>query len=265
MRTNVIRTALRENRSLVGSVITIPDPFVAEVMSLAPFDFLVIDMQHAPLSIESVQTLLIAIRSSSLGTLVRVPSDDPVMIGQVLDLGADGVIVPMINSGAQLEAAIRAGRYAPHGIRSWGPRRAARLHGGPTAYEDFANHNVLIIPQIETIEAVDALDEILSVPGCEAVMIGPADLAKSMDLSMSSQDAIIDTTVQRVLDGCTAHSVAFGHFTGTVSKARHWSSLGARLTTVGGDTAFMAEGMAKAVAELSESANGREPLLTRST
>lgn len=264
MRANAIRQALLEDRSVVGSVITIPDPFVAEVMSRAPFDFLIIDMQHAPLSLESVQTLLIAISASSPATLVRIPSHDPAVIGQVLDLGPDGIIVPMINSRSQLEATMLAAQYPPHGNRSWGPRRAARLHGGADAYAAHASDHALIIPQIETIEAVERLDEILAVPGWEAVMIGPADLARSMDLPLNSDDDVFDETVQRVLDACRAHSKAFGYFTGTVSKARHWASLGARLTTVGGDIAFMTEGMASAVSQLRAPARDRGPLLTRS-
>lgn len=264
MTTNPIRNKLVEGRSLVGSVVTIPDPFVAEVMSRAPFDFLVIDMQHAPLSLEAVQGLLIAISASSSGTLVRVPSDNPTIIGQVLDLGPDGVIVPLINSADQLEAAMRAARYPPDGIRSWGPRRAARLHGDSEAYATGANGHLLVIPQIETMEAVENLDGILAVRGCEAIMIGPADLARSMHLPLNTEDDLFHDTVRGVLDACRAKGTAFGHFTGTVGRARQWISLGAGLTTVGGDLAFLTDGMAGAVSQLQEAADGRSPLLARS-
>jgi len=259
---NSLIHALREGRSMVGSVLTVPDPFVAELMARAGFDYLIIDMQHAPLSLDTVQQMLIVVSTSQTPTLVRVPSNDFTWIGQVLDLGPDGIIVPLVNSAEELRSAMRAAKYPPDGQRSWGPRRAGRLDDGVEAYASNANADVLVIPQIETMEAAENLPHMLTEPGCEAVMIGPADLAWSMGQTFNRTDDDFDRRVHGVLETCRSRGVAFGHFTGSVEKSRYWTSVGAQLTTVGADFVFLMDGVNAALAALREVVAGRPPVLT---
>ena len=261
MKGNRLRDALRSGRLLTGSGMTIPDPFVAESMARAGFDFLIVDAQHAPLSIEAIQSMLIAIATGESAAIVRVPSNDPTWIGRVLDLGPHAIIVPLVNSAEEFRAAMSAAKYPPDGLRSWGPRRAARLGGGVEVYAETANQGVFIIPQIESVKAADNLEEILAVPGCEAIMIGPADLAWSMGLPLDQLDLRLERQVRALLEACRKRGVMFGHFTGTVERARHWRSLGAQLTTVGSDVVFLSDGMARSISALREPVEGPEPLL----
>ncbi|EQD32862.1 2-dehydro-3-deoxyglucarate aldolase, partial [mine drainage metagenome] len=164
---------------MVGCAHMIRDEAVTEALRGVAADFLLVDMQHAAFGLESLQRTLIALHPSELAVLVRIPSNDHVTIGQMFDLGVTGVIVPMVNTREDALAAVAAAKYPPDGIRSWGPRRVATFHGDAASYALSANDSTLIIAQVETQEAVDNLDDIISVPGLSGIMVGPADLAIS--------------------------------------------------------------------------------------
>lgn len=220
----------------------IRDEAVTETLRKVEVDFLLVDMQHMAIGIESLQRMLVAIQPTDLGVLVRVPSNDPVAIGQVLDVGATGIIVPMVNTQTDATNATRYALYPPQGTRSWGPRRVGSFHGDPIRYATEANLNTVIIAQIETQEAVDNLDFILSVDGLTGIMIGPADLAISMGYMLDRDNQAVHATIEKVLQRCHDRDVPGGIFTNDVERALHWIARGAMIVNCSSDATFVSEG-----------------------
>ncbi len=250
MRTNRILEAVGRGEPVIGCVVTMSDEFVAELIGSAGFDFVIIDTQHAPIGVETLQRLMIALRPAPSTILVRITWNDASAINQVLDLGADGIIVPLVNTADDARRAVAAAKYPPDGDRSWGPRRAARVHGGADRYGQAANETIMVLPQIETREAVANVDEILDVPGVSGIMIGPADLANSLGYGEDRSNQNVEVVIQTVLDRCLAHQVPFGHFTNTIEVAQHWIKRGASITTCGVDVGFVSEGIARRLEDI---------------
>ena len=252
--TNPIKVALSENRPVVGCVASISDPYVAEIMGQTGLDFVLIDTQHSPITVEGLQQMMVCISPMKSPTpiIVRVAWNDIRLINQALDLGADGIILPWINTEEEAKQAVAAAKFPPVGKRSWGPRRAIGFYNDADEYASRANDNVLVWPQIEHIDAVNNLDRILSVEGVDGIMIGPADLAYSMGYGEDKNNPAVDETIKRVLDGCKRNDVPFGMFTGTLEIARKWLSQGGLIATVGSDTGFIAEGASRTRQQVSE-------------
>lgn len=250
MRANRILESVGRGVPVIGCVLTMSDEFVAELIGAAGFDFVIIDTQHAPIGVETLQRLMIALRPSPSTVLVRISWNDAAAINQVLDLGADGIIVPLVNTADDARRAVAAAKYPPDGERSWGPRRAARVHGGADRYGQVANETIMILPQIETREAVSNLDEILDVAGVSGIMIGPADLANSLGYAEDRSHQDVDSVIREVLDRCLARGVPFGHFTNSVELAERWIKRGAVIATCGVDVLFVSEGIARRLADI---------------
>jgi 2-keto-3-deoxy-L-rhamnonate aldolase RhmA len=180
-RTDVIREKARRGETTLGTWLTIGHPEVAEAISLLPLDWVVVDMEHAPLDFQSAETLLIALRGSHVVPLVRVPAIDPVYVKRVLDMGFEGVVFPLVRSTEEAKLAVASTRYPPRGIRGVGPRRAI-MYGlyDPYKYYVEASEKVLVLVQIETREALESLDEILDVEGVDGVFVGPNDLSAAL-------------------------------------------------------------------------------------
>ncbi|TQM01643.1 HpcH/HpaI aldolase family protein [Pseudonocardia kunmingensis] len=236
-------TSVQQGRPVVGISHVIQDESVTETLRDVALDFLFIDFQHIAITIETLQRTLIALQPTELSVLVRPPSNDTVAIGQILDAGADGVIVPMVNTADDAIRAVAAVRYPPEGNRSWGPRRAQRIHGGPEQYARHANDNVVVIIQVETEEAVKNLDDILAVPGLSGVMVGPADLAISMGHLHDRTNPRVRDTMQSVMDRCRQRGVPFGYFAASAEDGAYWIERGGLIVTCSSDTAFVAQGV----------------------
>jgi 2-dehydro-3-deoxyglucarate aldolase len=177
---NRVKELLKKGEVTFGSWVTIGNPDVAEVMANAGFDWLIFDTEHAPLSLETVQTLLEAINGTNVTPLIRVAWNDMVLIKRALDIGAKGLLIPWINTKEDAERAVKACRYPTAGVRGVAPRRASRYGLDLNEYLATADKNLLIILQIETAQAVRNVEEILSVDGVDAFFIGPADLSASL-------------------------------------------------------------------------------------
>jgi len=245
-------SSIQRGRPVVGVSHVIQDESVTETLRDVDLDFLLIDMQHIAVTIETLQRTLVALQPSELSVLVRPLHNDPSLIGQILDVGADGVILPMVNTADDARRAVSAVRYPPFGIRSWGPRRAARLHGGPDAYARDADDSIVVITQIETEEAIENLADILSVPGLTGVMIGPADLAISMGHLHDRANTLVRDAIQGVLDRCLDRGVPFGFFAGSVDEGIYWMQRGASMLSCSSDTTFIAQGMAAMSAQVNQ-------------
>jgi len=237
---------LKEGRPVVGCGLSIVDPFVAEAVGRFDFDFVLIDTQHHPMSNDVLQELLIALYPTESTIIVRAAWNDPVRINHLLDIGAEGIILPWINTAGDAKAAVSAIKYPPQGRRSWGPRRAGTLYGGdPEQYAAHANDNTLFLPQIETVEAVENLDAILSVEGVAGIMIGPNDLAFSMGFVQNRWNPTVEAMVQRVLEGCRARGNPFGMFTPNMESAKLWIRRGGMIATGPRDMGLITEGLAR--------------------
>ena len=245
MRSNAMLATLRRGGVVVASFITIPDLFVAEVMGAAGADALVVDTEHSAISVHQLHGLLTALYPSPSTIIVRVATNDPVLIGQALDLGAEGVLVPGIRSVADAEAAVRAARYAPDGGRGFGPRRASRLHGDRADYLRRANDETVVVAMIESSDGVGAIRDIVRVPGLAAVFVGTADLAVSLGHLHDMGSTEVDAAAQRVADAAKSAGLPFGAFAGSEKAAALWMSRGAQIVTVGSDLQYIDAGIAQ--------------------
>jgi 4-hydroxy-2-oxoheptanedioate aldolase len=210
MRPNRVRQLWRENKTAIGGWLSIPSSFSAEVMAHQGFDWLCVDMQHGIIDYPDAVPMLQAISTTETVPIVRVPWNDPWLIMKALDAGAYGVIVPLINTAADAEAAVAACRYPPAGIRSSGPTRA--IYYGGRDYQEHANDEVLCFCMIETKQGIENLEEICSVPDLDLVYIGPADLSLALDLPPRAdvEVPIHLQTVQRIRETAHRHGIHAG-------------------------------------------------------
>lgn len=208
MRINPLRDALSNSTPALGCWLSVPSSVTSEVAGKVGYDYCCIDMQHGLIGYSDVVPMLQGLSMSDTTATVRVPWNEPGIIGKVLDAGAMAVIVPMVNTAEECEAAMRRGMYAPRGSRSSGPIRAQPLEG--PEYAEVANDHVLIIPMIETVEAVENIDAILSVDGVRAIYVGPMDLGVSMGLGRGTTDPSFFETLDHIAERCAAHGVVAG-------------------------------------------------------
>ena len=255
MRENKALAAWRQNRQTVGGWLSLANTHTAEIMGGLGFDWLCIDLQHGLLDYQDLTRMLPAISIGDSTPLVRVPWNEPYEIMKVLDVGAYGVIVPMINNREEAERAVAACRYPPEGNRSFGPIRAA-VYGG-RGYAAEANGQIACIAMIETAEGIEKLDEIVSTPGLDGVYIGPSDLALALGLAPTgdNENPVHAETVLRIRDACQANGVAAGIHTASVAFTRRYFELGFNLVTLGSDLRFM---IRAATADLADIRGGLE-------
>lgn len=183
MRTNWVRQKLLAQEPALGCFLGLGSPNVAELLAHAGFDWLVIETEHNGLDAAEVQQMLMALNGTATIPLVRIPSANPVFIQRALDLGALGIVVPLVKSAEEAAAIVRATRYPPHGTRSFGALRASQYTLDNEDYFQRANDNILVILILETREAVENLEAIAAVPGVDALYFGPFDLCLSLRLN----------------------------------------------------------------------------------
>jgi 4-hydroxy-2-oxoheptanedioate aldolase len=230
-----------------GAWLSIASSFSAEVMAHQGFDWITVDMQHGAIDYTTALTMLQAIGTTDTMPFVRVPWNEPGIIGKVLDAGAMGVIIPMVNSVQEAEDAVAACRYAPEGRRSFGPTRATFYAGRD--YFSGANREVACIPMIETQQALDNLDDILSVTGIDAVYVGPADMSISLGLppGMDNGGAFEDARL-RIAEACKQHGVTAGIHANASLAAKHRAA-GYRMITISSDVGSLAAGASRDLRE----------------
>ena len=247
MKENIIKKIWADGGVVVNGWLTISSSFSAEVMAHQGFDSLVVDLQHGAVDYQSALTMIQAICTTQVVPLARVPWNDPAVLMKILDAGVFGVICPLVNDGEQAEALVRACKYPPRGYRSCGPIRAKYSCGAD--YLDHADNNTLVIPQIETAQAIDNLDRILEVPGIDAVYVGPSDLAMSLGRHARSgqDDHVVLAAKKKVAETCKRHGKFAGIHTPSAKAAFDAVEEGYRFVTIASDDRFLA---AKASAEV---------------
>jgi 4-hydroxy-2-oxoheptanedioate aldolase len=234
----------------VGGWCTIGDPYAAEIISRAGYEWVCIDAQHGMVDDASTVGMLQAIAAAGVPSLVRVRWNRPEIIGRALDAGAQGVIVPMVNDPESAEAAVRACRYAPDGQRSFGPARAALR--APDFSVAGANHAVICMVMAETVQAVEAIKDIVAVPGVDGVFVGPSDLALTEGLTPDLRCAQPEHVqrIERVATVCQAAGITAGIYAGAADTAKLWRGHGYRMLATYADAILLQLGAQALLAEL---------------
>jgi len=194
----------------LGSWLQMPDPFSAEIMVKAGFDWLAIDLEHGFISLDAAFRLIQTIDNAGALPIVRLHENDPSTIRRVMDAGAGGVIVPMINTAEEAHKAVDAVKYSPEGKRSFGLGRAHKFGLNFDTYIQEINQMSIVVIQIEHKDAIANLDNILAVPGIDAIIIGPYDLSGSMGIPGKFEDPAFITAVTQIINKVKQSPVALG-------------------------------------------------------
>jgi 4-hydroxy-2-oxoheptanedioate aldolase len=254
MQTNWVREKLRAGQPTIGCFLGLGSPNVAELMAHAGFDWLVIETEHNGLDSAEIQHMLMAINATATIPIVRVPSANPVYIQRALDLGALGILVPLVRTAAEAEAIVRATRFPPLGTRSWGPLRASHYTLDNRDYRDRANDNILVSLILETSEALENLEDIVSVAGVDAICLGPADLSFALGVDfLTGPHPVVEAAIERMLSVCRAHGVACGLGDSSPEALRSWRDRGCTFLTYGPDYALLVKAVTEGLRTLRNS------------
>ena len=255
MAMNKVKQLWAEDKPAINGWLAVPSGFAAEMMASAGWDSVTVDMQHGVQDYLSMVACFQGMQNRPVTPMVRVPWNEPGIIGKALDGGAYGVICPMVNTRAEAEALVRYAKYPPHGARSNGPIRAG-LYGTSTTYQQTANDEVLVIAMTETAEAIDNIDAIASTPGLSGVYIGPSDLGFSMGLVpiLDREEPEILAAYEKVIAATRRHGIKAGVHCGSAAYAARMAKMGFRLMTVGSDATFIAQGAQATVSAFREQA-----------
>lgn len=242
MRTNWVREKMLAGQPTIGSFLGLGSPNVAELLAHAGFDWLVIETEHNGLDSAEIEHMLMAMSSTETIPLVRVPSANPVFIQRALDMGALGIVVPMVRTPDEARAIVGATRFPPAGTRSFGPLRASRYTFDNADYVRRANDNIIVALILETREAVEHLEEIAAVPGVDAIFLGPFDLCFSLGLDPLQQPhPEIDAIQERMVAVARKTGIAAGMGASTPAQLRQRQAEGFTWLAFGPDYQLLAD------------------------
>lgn len=250
MRPNSVKTKLAKGETAVGTWLSLASWASGRYLSRAGFDWLTLDMEHSHADLETAATLFATIADSGCTALVRVPSNRHDHIKRVLDIGAQGIVVPMVNSPEEARSAIAACLYPPEGDRSvGGSLHALNFQTSSAQYQAHANREILIVLQCEHKVAVERIDEILAVGGFDALFVGPNDLAASYRQPGGKNPTAeeLQKAHQTILAACTRHGIAPGFHAMTPAEATQRLEEGWRFVAVGSDLRFLLDGAKNAL------------------
>ena len=240
MRENRLRTLWAQDQAVVNGWLAVPSSFSAEVMAHQGWDSLTIDLQHGVVDYQAMVGMLQAISGTPTVPVVRVPWLEPGILMKTLDAGAYGVICPMVNTREDAQRFVAWTSYAPRGTRSFGPVRA--LYYGGADYPSQANDTLVRFAMIETAQALDNLDAILSVEGLDAIYIGPSDLSLSLGCRpvFDDVDPKAAQAIAHIVERAQAHGIRAGIHNGRADVARARIAMGYRFVTIGSDARLLA-------------------------
>ena len=250
MRENRLRSIWKSGGAAINGWLTIGNSFSAETMAHQGWDTLTIDLQHGMVDYQAMVPMLQAISTTDTVPIVRVPWLEPGILMKALDAGAYGVICPMIGTREEAQRLVAYTHYAPRGTRSFGPVRAL-LYGGPD-YQEHANDAIVTFAMIETAQALDNLDQIMSVEGLDAIYIGPSDLSLALGCRpvFDDVDPKAAEAIDHILERARAHGLVAGIHNGSTGTALKRIQKGFQFVTVGSDARLMAAGAQEVVATM---------------
>jgi 2-keto-3-deoxy-L-rhamnonate aldolase RhmA len=239
MRPNRVKQILREGGTVIGTLVSLPDPGIVEAIGYAGFDFVIIDTEHSPIDFKDARNMIAAADGAGLVPMVRVGTPDENPILRMLDSGAMGVMVPHVCNKADATTFVRACRYPPAGVR--GMNGAARAAGYGLAkfaeHAKLSNEDILTIALIEDIEGVDAIQEITDVEGIDVISPGPGDLSASLGVIGQSQDSKVQAAVSRVAQVVREkNKQTVGYYISEPAQIKRCQELGARFVIFSQDS-----------------------------
>lgn len=257
-----LKRRIRSGQVTLGTWQTMAHWSISEILAQAGYEWVVIDMEHTSIDVSEALQLTIAIDGAGSVPLVRVAANDAAQIKAVMDAGAAGVLVPAVNARADAELAVRSVKYPPAGARGVGIARAHRYGPGFTQYVERNNDESIVVLQVEHAAGVRAIDEIVSVPGVDAVLIGPYDLSASLGLPGQLDHPDVVAAQRTVVRACLSARVAPGihlvHPERAASDLEVAIGVGFRFIALGTDALFLGEG-ARAVGRAARSAPAERP------
>jgi len=254
---NKLKAHLASGKLAINAWSSLPSTYVAECMAQSDWDSITYDLQHGIHDYASAVACIQACQAYAPTPLVRVPWNEPGILGKALDAGAWGVIIPMINTVEDARAVATACLYPPDGTRSNGPIRAA-AYGGAAPYQSIANDEILILPQVETRQAVENVDAILDVKGISGFYVGPSDLGFSYGLApiLDREEPQIIDIYGRLVDAARKRGLIAGIHTVTPDYGARMARMGFRFITVGSDRHFVDAGSREALAATRKAIGG---------
>jgi len=228
LKKNNLKEALEEGKNVFGPFMKFTDPAAVEIMGFAGFDFVIIDAEHGPISMQSAQNMIRAAETANITPIIRVSSNDEALILRALDIGAQGIEIPQINSKSQAIKAVKSVKYSPQGERGVCRYVRAANYSSMDKFKYFksANEETMIIAHIEGVEGINNLDEILSVPGIDVIFIGPYDLSQSLGIPGEVNNPLVTEKMEEVVLKCKQNKIAVGTFADDIKTAKFWVSLG---------------------------------------
>lgn len=253
MRESKLKAKLRSGQPVLGTMIMdLPLPEVVRAIGRAGFDFVIVDNEHAPTSLERNVGLYREAQACGLDLLVRVPDAEYHLIARTLDAGADGVMVPRVETAEQAQAAVAAAKYPPQGRRGCG-QRPVYTQGLPVPLDEYTSHlnaNTTVIIQVESVQAVADIGRLARVPGVDVALIGPADLTISLGVPGQVEHELMLQAVARVAAGCREAGIASGIHWSDPAYLRRAQQAGMSVIMCQTDLGLFAQGAAKVMAEL---------------
>ena len=236
---NPLKHKLQNRCKVAGAWLQLASPFTAEILGQAGFDFLMIDMEHGPGDILTLVAQIQAMKCSSASPLVRATWNDFVLVKRILDAGAHGILFPYVNTAEEAEAAVRACKYPPEGIRGLaGSPRAAGYGQNSMDYLQYANEEIFVMTAIETPEAAANLDKILDVKGLDGIFIGPMDLATSMGYFAAPGKSEVQAMIRNIEEKVLASGKVLATISNSWEQAQQRYERGYQMLTL------MADGVA---------------------
>jgi 2-keto-3-deoxy-L-rhamnonate aldolase RhmA len=257
MKPNPLRAKLAAGEVVYGTMIQdVRSPSVGQIMARAGCDFVFFDMEHGPFDLPTIADMVKVTRLEGITPLVRVPGDAYEYLVRPMDAGAMGVMVPRIETRAQVEKIVECLMYPPVGIRGLSADKGHNDFNAQGMWEfaKEANSQNLIILQIEQEKAIENIDELLSVPGVGAAVLGPNDLAMSMEVYEKDTLAALEPTIQIVLDSAKKHNIPCGIHIGNLDWLIEWQRRGMQIIAYSNDIVFLRQGIQSAITKLKDSA-----------
>ncbi|MDY7078772.1 MAG: aldolase/citrate lyase family protein [Chloroflexota bacterium] len=253
MRQNALREQLGQGKPVYGTMIqALRLPAIGQIMALAGCDFLFFDMEHGPFNMETIADMVQVTRLAGVTPLVRVPNDEYHLMARVLDAGAQGIMIPRVETKAQVEHIIECTMYPPIGNRGCSVTKGHNDFAGQNLWEftEEANGENMIILQIERARAVQDIDDLLSVPGVGGAILGPNDLALSMGVRDADMLGALEQPIQRVLDAALKHEIPCGIHIANLDWLAEWQRRGMQLICYSTDINFLRNGAASGIKRL---------------
>jgi len=237
-----LKKTLRSGKVTLGTWVTIGHPDVPDQLQGLGFDWLVFDTEHAPIGRETLSRMIQAVDAEKVCPIVRVGAIDQYMVKSALDMGAHGVVFPLVNSETEAKAAVQFLKYPPVGVRGVAPRKAADYGLTAAEYIRTANEMTLLVAQIETRQAVENVDTILSLKEVDVAFVGPSDLTMSLGLLDDRSNPKVIEAMKKVIASCEAHHKTAGVLAASPEEAKRDVALGFRFIGLGSDTRFISGG-----------------------